>query len=100
MSPHFALIGWDAESCARRATCLDRADNLWEQIKPLLPKDEHRKRHAGRRLLDDRKVACGTPFVLHTGFAGSSCPRVDVRVGNDLPADRRPQQNNGAWQGH
>ncbi|GAA4071260.1 MULTISPECIES: transposase [Actinomadura] len=42
-------------------------DSLWERIEPLLPTVERRKRHPGRKRLDDRKVLRGILFALHTG---------------------------------
>jgi transposase len=46
--------------------------------KMLLSRDtkvERRKRHPGRRRLDDRKVLCGILFVLHTGIRWEFLPR-------------------------
>ncbi|GAA0281372.1 hypothetical protein GCM10009527_092230 [Actinomadura nitritigenes] len=57
-------------------------DSLWERIEPLLPKVERRKRHAGRKRLDDPRALCGTLFVLHAGIRWEFlAPGAGVRVG-------------------
>ncbi|WP_433250247.1 transposase [Actinomadura nitritigenes] len=50
-------------------------DSLWERIEPLLPEVERRKRHAGRKRLDDRRVLCGILFVLHTRIRWEFLPQ-------------------------
>jgi transposase len=42
-------------------------DDLWARIEPLRPKQPLRS-SPGRRPVDDRKVLCGTLFVLFTGI--------------------------------
>ncbi|WP_433153158.1 transposase [Actinomadura nitritigenes] len=69
-------LGCGVNGCVR--TSVPRwiaPDSSWERIEPLLPEVERRKRHAGRKRLDDRWVLCGISFVLHTGSGGSSSPR-------------------------
>ena len=55
------------------------ADRLWERVEPLLPKIERRKRHPGRRRLDDRKVLCEILFALMTPAVAIICWRRLVR---------------------
>jgi len=44
-------------------------DDLWQTIEPLLPKPKRRRRrHSGRRPLDNRTVMTGLLFVLKTGI--------------------------------
>ena len=42
------------------------SEELWELIKPLIPKVPRRQRFPGRKRLDDRKVLSGILFVLQT----------------------------------
>ncbi|RFU40489.1 IS5 family transposase [Actinomadura logoneensis] len=63
-------------------------DSLWERIEPLLPKVERRKRHAGRKRLDDRKVLCGILFVLHTGIRWEFLPQ-ELGFGSGMTCWRR-----------
>ena len=51
------------------------ADSLWERIEPLLPEVERRSRYPGRKRLDDRKVLCGSLFVLHTRILREFLPK-------------------------
>jgi transposase len=64
------------------------ADSLWERIEPLLPKVERRKRHTGRKRLDDRKVLCGILFVLHTGIRWEFLPQ-ELGFGSGMTCWRR-----------
>jgi transposase len=64
------------------------ADSLWEGIEPLLPVGERRKRHAGRKRLDDRKVLCGILFVLHTGIRWEFLPQ-ELGFGSGMTCRRR-----------
>lgn len=51
-------------------------DELWQIIEPLLPKARRRRRrHPGRKPLDNRKVMCGILFVLKSGIAWEDLPR-------------------------
>ncbi|GGU11235.1 hypothetical protein GCM10010177_82410 [Actinomadura citrea] len=63
-------------------------DSLWERVEPLLPKIECRKRHTGRRRLDDRKVLCGILFVLHTGIRWEFLPQ-ELGFGSGMTCWRR-----------
>jgi transposase len=50
-------------------------DELWEKIKPLLPRPKRRRfRHPGRKPLDRRKVLTGILFVLRTGIRWNDLP--------------------------
>jgi transposase len=50
-------------------------DELWGIVRPLLPKPKRRrKRHPGRRRLDDRRVLAGIIFVLKTGIPWEDLP--------------------------
>ncbi|WP_412099092.1 transposase [Micromonospora ureilytica] len=45
------------------------SDELWAEIEPLLPpRPPRRHRFPGRKRLDDRRVLCGIPFMLHTAI--------------------------------
>ena len=45
-------------------------DDLWRVIEPILPEPKpRRRRHPGRRPLDDRMVLRGILFVLKSGIA-------------------------------
>ena len=45
------------------------SDELWENVKPLLPEPKPRRfRHPGRKPLDDRKALTGILFVLRSGI--------------------------------
>lgn len=50
------------------------SDELWELVKPLLPKKERRFRYPGRNRLPDREALQGILFVLHTGIAWRHLP--------------------------
>ncbi len=63
-------------------------DSLWERIEPLLPKVERRKRHAGRKRLEDRRVLCGILFVLHTGNRWEFLPQ-ELGFGSGMTCWRR-----------
>jgi transposase len=70
----------DVRVCGERVLESERppwivADSLWEWGEPLVPEVERRKRHLGRKWLDDRGALCGSLFVLHTGIRWSSCSR-------------------------
>ncbi|WP_168221452.1 IS5 family transposase [Actinomadura sp. WMMA1423] len=75
------------------------ADSLWERIEPLLPKVERRKRHPGRRRLDDRKVLCGILFVLHTGIRWEFLPQ-ELGFGSGMTCWRRLAEwhQAGVWE--
>ncbi|GAA4363992.1 hypothetical protein GCM10023088_07680 [Actinomadura verrucosospora] len=74
-------------------------DSLWERIEPLLPKMEHHKRHTGRKRLDDRKVLCGSLFVLHTGIRWESLPQ-ELGFGSGMTCWRRLAEwhQAGVWE--
>lgn len=74
-------------------------DSLWERIEPLLPKVERRKRHTGRKRLDDRKVLCGILFVLHTGIRWEFLPQ-ELGFGSGMTCWRRLAEwhQAGVWE--
>src|SRR5215469_5650442 len=51
------------------------ADELWARVEPLLPVVPRRADHPGRRRLADRRVLCGTLFVLYTGVPWEFLPQ-------------------------
>lgn len=63
-------------------------DSLWERIDPLLPRAERRRRHPGRKRLDDREVLCGILLVLHTGIRWEFLPR-ELGFGSGMTCRRR-----------
>jgi transposase len=74
-------------------------DDLWELIKPLLPRTTRRYRHPGRRRIDDRKVLNGILFVLSTGIAWQRLPQ-ELGFGSGMTCWRRLRdwQQAGVWQ--
>ena len=51
------------------------SDKFWERVRPLIPKPKRkedktyqRRRGAGRKPMDSRKVFCAIMFVLRTGI--------------------------------
>src|SRR5262245_21269359 len=75
-------------------------DRLWEIIEPLLPPPKkRRKRHAGRKPLDNRKVLCAILFVLKIGLPWEHLPP-ELGWGSGMTAWRRLQlwQKLGIWQ--
>ena len=58
------------------------SDKFWEKVKPLIPKPKRdekktyqRRRGAGRKPMDPRKVFCAIVFVLRTGIQWKALPR-------------------------
>lgn len=74
-------------------------DGLWERIEPLLPKVGRRRRHPGRKRLDDRSVLCGILCVLHTGIAWEFLPQ-ELGFGSGMTCWRRlPEWHEaGVWE--
>jgi transposase len=75
-------------------------DSLWEIIEPLLPPPKkRRKRHPGRKPLDNRRVLCAILFVLKTGLPWEHLPQ-ELGWGSGMTAWRRLQlwQTLGIWQ--
>lgn len=67
-------------------------DALWDRIEPLLPKaKKRRKRHAGRKRLEDRKVLTGIIFVLRTGIPWREMPS-ELGCGSGMTCLRRLKQ--------
>ena len=76
-------------------------DQLWQIIEPLLPKPKpkrRRKRHPGRRPLDNRTVMTGLLFVLKTGIAWEDFPQEMGCCGMTLLNRLRQWQRAGVWQ--
>ncbi|WP_283134603.1 IS5 family transposase [Rhizohabitans arisaemae] len=67
---------------------MDRADSLWERIEPLLPKVERRRRHPGRKRLDDRLALQGVLFVLYTAIPWEFLPQ-ELGFGSGMTYRRR-----------
>ena len=73
-------------------------DALWQIIEPLLPKPKRRrKRHPGRKPLDDRVVMTGLLFVLKTGIAWEDFPQEMGCCGMTLLNRLRQWQRAGVW---
>jgi transposase len=64
-------------------------DGLWERIRPLLPEPKRRRRrHPGRRPIDDRKALTGILFVLKTGIDWEDLPQ-EMGCGSGMTCWRR-----------
>ena len=73
-------------------------DALWQVIEPLLPRPKRRrKRHPGRKPLDDRTVVRGLLFVLKTGIAWEDFPCEMGCCGMTLLNRLRQWQRAGVW---
>ena len=75
------------------------SDELWELVRPLLPKRERRFRHPGRKRLPDRQALCGILFVLQTGTAWTHLPQ-ELGFGSGITCWRRLDewQQAGVWE--
>ena len=74
-------------------------DELWSIVEPLLPKPKRRrKRYAGRKTLDRRKVLCGILFVLKSGIPWEMLPQ-EMGCGSGMTCWRRLRewQQAGVW---
>jgi transposase len=74
-------------------------DELWVDVRPLLPKRERRLRYPGRKRLDDRAALQGILFVLHTGIAWRHLP-LELGFGSGSTCYRRmvEWQEAGVWE--
>jgi transposase len=73
-------------------------DDLWRMIEPILPKPRpRRRRHPGRRPLDDRTVLRGILFVLKSGIAWEDFPCEMGCCGMTLLNRLRRWQRAGVW---
>ena len=75
------------------------SDELWELIRPLLPRKERRPRFPGRKRLSDRAALSGILFVLHTGIAWRHLP-LELGFGSGATCRRRLDewQKAGVWE--
>jgi hypothetical protein len=73
-------------------------DELWERLKPLLPKRPRRRRRPGRKPLDDRACLNGILFVLLTGNRWDRLPQ-QLGYGSGMTCWRRLRdwQQAGVW---
>jgi transposase len=73
-------------------------DELWERLKPLLPKRLRRRRWPGRKPLDDRACLNGILFVLSTGIRWDRLPQ-QLGYGSGMTCWRRLRdwQQAGVW---
>jgi transposase len=75
-------------------------DELWRIIEPLLPPPKRRrKRHPGRKPIDNRRALCAILFVLKTGLPWEYLPQ-ELGWGSGMTAWRRLHawQKKGVWQ--
>ncbi|WP_437126613.1 IS5 family transposase [Paraconexibacter antarcticus] len=75
------------------------SDELWAEIEPLIPVRVRRRRHPGRKAIDDRLVLNGILHVLHTGIAWTDLPR-EYGYGSGVTCWRRLRdwQQAGVWE--
>lgn len=76
------------------------SDELWETIKPLLPKPKRRrKRYPGRKPKDPRVVLTGILFVLRSGIPWEMLPQ-EMGCGSGMTCWRylRAWEKAGVWQ--
>jgi transposase len=73
-------------------------DELWAEIKPLIPPRVRRYRHPGRKALPDRAALNGILYVLHTGVAWRDLPQ-ELGFGSGVTCWRRLRdwQQAGVW---
>ncbi len=74
-------------------------DALWGLIEPLLPPPKRRRRkHPGRKPLDNRAVLTGILFVLKTGIPWEYLPK-EMGCGSGMTCWRRLRdwQEQGVW---
>jgi transposase len=91
-------VHFDREGGAQMARPLV-SDELWELIEPLIPEVPRRRRFAGRKRLDDRRVLTGILFVLRTGIPWEYLPQ-EMGCGSGVTCWRRLRewQQAGVWQ--
>jgi transposase len=75
-------------------------DALWALIEPLVPQRARRRRHPGRKPLDDRAVLTGILVVLARGIGFERLPK-ELGLGSGMTCWRRLRdwQRAGAWPG-
>jgi transposase len=75
-------------------------DTLWALVQPLLPPAKaRRKRHPGRKPIDNRKALTGILFVLKTGIPWEDLPQ-EMGCGSGMTCWRRlaAWHEAGVWQ--
>lgn len=75
-------------------------DGLWERIAPRLPPPKpRRRRHPGRKPLENRSVLTGILFVLRSGIPWEMLPQ-EMGCGSGMTCWRRLRawQEAGVWQ--
>jgi len=74
-------------------------DELWELIKPLIPRHKRRFRYPGRKPLDHRKVLTGIVFILRTGIPWEELPQeMGCGCGMTCWKHLKEWQEKGVWQ--
>jgi transposase len=74
-------------------------DTLWAAIEPLLPRPKRRRRkHPGRKPLQDRKILTGILFVLMSGIPWEMLPK-EMGCGSGMTCWRRLRawEKAGVW---
>lgn len=73
-------------------------DRLWAIIEPLIPRQRRRRRHPGRRPLEERRVLTGILFVLQSGIPWEMLPK-EMGCGSGMTCWRRLRdwQQAGVW---
>jgi transposase len=73
-------------------------NTLWAAIEPLLPRPTRRRRHPGRKPLDDRKILTGILFVLMSGIPWEMLPQ-EMGCGSGMTCWRRlwAWEKAGVW---
>ncbi|HJV87624.1 MAG TPA: IS5 family transposase [Noviherbaspirillum sp.] len=74
-------------------------DELWEIVQSLLPVQQRRTTHPGRKRLDERRVLTGILFVLQSGLPWDMLPQ-EMGCGSGMTCWRRASdwQKAGVWE--
>jgi len=74
-------------------------DDLWEVLRPLIPRKRRRRRYPGRKRIEDRRTLTGILFVLMSGIPWRMLP-LEMGCGSGMTCWRRLRdwQKAGVWE--